>query len=308
MNFDYVISEFFKYLLNMARPSIIILWQITVRYGLNPKYSYLQFINPGTPFLNFYNYLFNSIYTYMIMAIITLAAASALVYNSFVKPYPSIRLIMRIFVAIFLFEASYRISIILLKLSYAFYIPIYDLKPSWSNIEISGLSLKNTLISILFNGSFALAIFMLFGILIVRQALIIFFIILLPVASLMFIIPGSEKHVIRFFRIFFEIAFFPFFTIIIVYIIGITNNPFMEIGLIYVAGMAPVFFVTEIYRFFQGAMNFMDTDSVLTGMSVPLFSTDPESILNNSSEFSSTFSGMSEDAIPGIIDSNGDIH
>ncbi len=120
-------------------------------------------------------------------------------------------------------------------------------------------------------------------------------------------IPGSEKHVLKLYRIFFEVAFFPFFTIIILYLTGIFNNPFLEIGIIYVAATAPLFFVTEIYRYFQGSMNFINTDTAMSEISSGIGELNPGSVLNGG------LGGImdadtSANLIPGIIDDNGDVH
>ena len=49
-----------------------------------------------------------------------------------------------------------------LEISLAFYKAVYTLKPDWYSTVISGLSPENTLISILLNGSYILAIMLLF--------------------------------------------------------------------------------------------------------------------------------------------------
>ena len=303
-----ILNEILKAFMDLARPSIIILWHLTVNYGLNPRYSYLEFINANTAFLTFYKYLFNSIYSDIIVTIMIFSAISMLVYNSFIKPYPATRFIIKMLVSSILFVESYKISMLFLKVSLVFYNNIYLLKPDWYNIGFSGLSPENALMSILLNGSFMLAIVLLFGILIIRQALLLFFILFMPLASILFMIPGSEKHIIKFYRIFFEVSFFPFFTLIILYLIGMFNNPYLDIGLIYVAATAPLFFVTEIYRYFQGSFNFLETDSIMSGISSNMDGISPEALLNGDSDIGMAITDTSGIGIPGIIDSNGDIH
>jgi hypothetical protein len=308
MNYGSMFEGIVKALTDLARPSIILLWHLTVSYGLNPEYSYIQFIHGSSSFLKFYNYLFNSVYSDIILVVITISAILMLAYNSFLRPYPASRLIIKIFASIVLFESSYKISIFFLNVSLVFYNTIYSLRPGWYGIEFSGLSGANSFISFLFTGSFILAIAILFGILIIRQALILFFILFMPIASILLILPGSEKHVLKFYRIFFEIAFFPFFTLMILYLLSIFNNPFLEIGIIYVAATAPVFFVTEIYKYFQGSMNFLTADTLVSELSSNMNGINPASVLNGNESFGSMISGTSESSIPGIVDEKGDIH
>ncbi len=307
MTFASIFSGILKAITDMARPSIIFLWHLMVNYGLNPEYSYTQFINGNLSFTSFYNYLFYNIYSEVILILITAAAIVMLAYNSFIKPYPATKLLIKIFAAIVLFESSYRISMFFINISLVFYNNIYSLKTSWNGLEFSGLSFSNSLISILFTGTFVMAIMLLFGVLIIRQALILFFILFMPVASLLLIIPGSGKQILKLYRIFFELAFFPFFTIIILYLIGIFNNPFLEIGLIYVAATAPLFFVTEMYRYFQGSMNFINTDAAMTEISSGIADLSPTSILNGGAGFNID-PDTSESLIPAIIDENGGMH
>ena len=307
MTYTSIFQEIVKAIIDLSRPSIVLLWHMMVKYGLNPEYSYEQFIKGNSPFMNFYNYLFYNVYSDVILGIITISAIVMLVYNSFIKPYPPAKFLIKTFAAIILFEASYRISMIFISISLVFYNNIYSLKTGWYGLEFSGLSFSNSLISILFTGTFVMAIMLLFGILIIRQALILFFILLMPVASLLLIIPGSEKQILKLYRIFFELAFFPFFTIIILYLIGLFNNPFLEIGLIYVAATAPLFFVTEMYRYFQGTMNFLNTDAAVTEISSGISDINPVSVLNGGINFGID-PDTSESRIPGIIDENGGIH
>ena len=308
MNAGSILNEILKAFMVLARPSIIILWHLTVNYGLAPRYSYFEFIDANPGFLTFYKYLFNSVYSDIIVTIMIFSAISMLIYNSFIKPYPATRFIIKMLVSSILFVESYRISMLFLKVSLVFYNNIYTLKPDWYNIGFSGLSPENALMSILLNGSFMLAIVLLFGILIIRQALLLFFILFMPLASILFMIPGSEKHIIKFYRIFFEVSFFPFFTLIILYLIGMFNNPYLDIGLLYVAATAPIFFVTEIYRYFQGSLNFLETDSIMSGISSNMDAISPEALLNGDSDMGMAIADTSGVGIPGIIDSNGDLH
>ena len=308
MNYGSIFGEIIKVFTKIARSSVILVWHITVNYGLNPKYSYTEFINANPAFLSFYNYLFNSIYSDVIVTVILLSAITTLAYNSFIKPYPATRLVIKIMISSVLFFESYKISILFLKISLVFYNSIYTLKPDWYSIGVSGLSPDNQLVAVLLNGSYMLAIILLFGIMIIRQALILFFILFIPVVSILFIFPGSEKHIFKFYRIFFEISFFPFFSIIILYLLGMFNNPFLDIGLIYVAATAPLFFVTEIYRYFQGTFNFLESDAIMSDISSNIGGFGPENILNGDSDGIMSIPNLAEELIPEIVNNKGEIN
>ena len=308
MTYTSIFNGILEAITTLARSSIIFLWHLMVNYGLNPEYSYIQFIHGNSSFITFYRYLFNNVYSDIILIAITVSAIIMLAYNSLIKPYSPAKLLIKIFASIVLFESSYRISMFFMSISLVFYNNIYTLKPNWYGLEFSGISGANSFISILFTGTFILAIVLLFGILIIRQALILFFILFMPVASILLMVPGSEKQILKLYRIFFELAFFPFFTIIILYLIGIFNNPFLEIGLIYVAATAPLFFVTEIYRYFQGSMNFLTTDAAMTEISTGIGGLNPTSLLNGGVELGIIESNTSKNLIPGIIDEAGGLH
>ncbi len=281
MNYISLIYSFFNTLIDLARPSIILLWDITVRYGMNPAYAYNQFLKPENGFLKFYNFLFNNIYSTAIVMAMLASTVLLLIYNSLVKPVSISKLFIKFFAAIILLESSYKISIFIIYASSVFYSSIYTLKSNWYTVIFTNVSIKGNLISLLFTGSFMLAIAILFGVLIIRQALMIFFILILPVAAILLILPGGSKIAFKFYRLFFELSFFPFFTIMMLYTISLYSNAFLEIGIIYVAATAPIFLMTELYNYFRSGFNFIDTGTIISTMDMIPFDAGIQNVLNS---------------------------
>ncbi|MEM0140180.1 MAG: hypothetical protein QXZ44_06175 [Ferroplasma sp.] len=307
MNYETLISNFFNIIIKLAKPTIIILWNFTVKYALNPNYSYKQFITPTNGFLNFYYFIFNSIYSDIIILAMLISTVSLLIYNSFIEPYSPSKLLIKFMAAIILFESSYRIAIFILSISSIFYSSIYGLTGNWDNIIFINLSISNNILSLLFTGSFILAIAMLFGVLIIRQALIIFFILILPVSSILLMIPNSSKTVIKFYRLFFELSFFPFFSIMMLYTLNFFNNVFLEIGIIYVSATAPIFFMTELYGYFRNSFNFITSDAVLSDINMGYGGITPGDLLNSGGIRTDDRSFM-DATVPGIVGETGGIN
>ncbi len=273
-------------LFSLLEYSITILWDLTVKYGLNPYYSYLQFINSDNSFIAFYNLLFNNIYSNIIVTAIIFSALYILIKNSFFSSIKFSNIIIKFFVALLIFYNSYDLGILFLKFSYTFYNYIYKLNGNWYNILNINPVISSKIISLFFVSSFIMAISILFAVLIFRQALIIFFVLIFPLISIFLIVPDTEKYVFKFIRIFFELSFFPFFAIMMLYTLKIFSyDPFLQIGIIYVSAIAPIYFMTEAFSLFRMAIFGM-----VAGIDLPSMALSPEGLLNSGSSLNGIIS------------------
>ncbi|KPV43139.1 hypothetical protein SE19_09080 [Acidiplasma aeolicum] len=275
MNAEYIIKIFINSLYSLINYSVTASWDILVKYGLSPYYSYTQFFNQNKGFMGFYNILISNIYIYVFSTAVIISALILFIKSSFDLNPDFRRYMVKAFSAFLLFWNSYYVAIYILKISYAFYIYIYRLNANWYNILNVSININNKLLSFLFTGSYLFSILLLFTIFIVRQALIIFFIIFMPMVSLLIIVPGTEKYVFKFIRMFFELVFFPFFSISMLYTLSFfSDDPFMQIGIIYVSALAPVYLMTEMFQLFRTGIytlgeaayiNTIDTGSINPG-------------------------------------------
>lgn len=281
-----ILNEIISLLFSLLEYSITVLWNLTVKYGLNPYYSYSQFIKPNSSFISFYNLLFNNIYSNITVTVIIFSSLYILIKNSFFVPVKFSNIIIKFFIALIIFYNSYDLGILFLKFSYVFYNYIYKLNGNWYNILNANPVISSKIISLFFVSSFVMAISILFGVLIFRQALIVFFVIVFPLISIFLIVPDTEKYVFKFIRIFFELSFFPFFTLIMLYTLTIFSyDPFLQIGIIYVAAIAPVYFMTEVFNLFR-----MGIFGMVSGFDMPSIAFSPESLLNSGSSISGMIS------------------
>ena len=280
-----ILNGIISLLFSLLEYSVTVLWDLTVKYGLNPYYSYSQFIKPNSSFISFYNLLFNNIYSNIIVTVIIFSSLYILIKNSFFAPIKFSNIIIKFFIALLIFYNSYDLGILFLKFSYVFYNYIYRLNNNWYSILNVNPVISSKIVSLFFISTFVMAISILFAILIFRQALIIFFVIVFPLISIFLIVPDTEKYVFKFIRIFFELSFFPFFTIIMLYTLTMFSyDPFLQIGIIYVAAIAPVYFMTEVFNLFR-----MSLYGMLSGIDFPSTALSPEGLLNSGS------------SLPGII-------
>ena len=231
------------------------------------------------------------------MILMPVSAIYILYKNSFEMPYKFSKTIIKFMAAFIIFWNAHDISYIFLKTSYVFYNYIYSMNHNWYGLIYNNLDVKGKFLSLFFSGSMFFAISILFGILIIRQAIIIFFILVLPLISIFLIFPDSEKYVFKFIRMFFEVAFFQFFTIMMLYTLTIFSNDFfLEMGIIYASAIVPLYFVTEMFQLFRAGTMFpffgMSFDSAILG------NFDMGSLLNSGVSIDQNLSG-------GVYDSEG---
>lgn len=272
-------------LINTAYLSVIAaLWYYSVYFGLAPRYSYPVSISSQHSFIAFYGYLYNSVYT-NIAAIIILGGSLLLIAtNSFGRAYSSTTFLYRMLFAFSASFFSFQIGILILRLSRVLFLQIwtypgvnwYSLFSVGSTLEQIRLSghtdpffevMEFLLLSVYFVGTGGLL-----SVLEIRQAIVIFLLLTLPLFSLLFMVKGLEGYAIKFWKLFIEISFLPFFILIELYGIHLfPANFLLQLAFILIAASSPYLLVTANSVFSSGLSTMISSGDVFSSpVSTPI--------------------------------------
>lgn len=250
--------SFLVTLLDQAYLSVIAtIWYYVVHYGLTPRYSYPTGIGGNQSFLSFYGFLVDNVYVTVAGLLVLTGAFVVVASNSIGKTQLPSSFIYRTAFAITLSFFSLQISILVMKLSLALFLQVWDhgnfdwyslfsvtgsvdqIKSSFSQDPFFKV-IEFLILSVLFAGSGALL-----AILEVRQAMMLFLMLTLPLFSLFFTLKGLDNLAIKFWKLFIELNFLPFFILIILFTIHFFPNDFpLQIGTIIFAATSPYLLVT----------------------------------------------------------------
>ncbi|OWP55311.1 MAG: hypothetical protein B2I17_09940 [Thermoplasmatales archaeon B_DKE] len=257
-------------------------WYFLVKFGLEPSYAF-PILTKDSSFMSFYYFMFNSIYFEIAAFVIVAASIYVLFSSSFGKNSGFGELGIRFSISVIVFMGSLEISQFIVQASYYVYGILWGYgNINWysllsvtnisSNISIplSQIGASNALIEFFLLSWLFIATFTLLGMLIIRQAIIIFLTILLPVFSLLLMTKDSSKVAIKLWLLFIESAVLPTFVIILLILVHIFYGDFiLQIGFLTLASLVPTLIMSNsmIYRFasFQSAYGEMSAASVLSG-------------------------------------------
>lgn len=243
-------------------PLISLFWYYAVYYGLNPTYSFGIFKMAGISGL--YNSLLGSVYIPVISLILIGSSLVYLIRNSILKPDSPGRFVIRLVMSISVGILSYQVSIAVLDISRSIFLVLWNGNVNWYGIllnvnipsmvssNLSGNNLGSLLLNLVFYSGYFAVIMALLGMLALRQALILFFIVTLPVFTILSAIPGMEKFAITIWKFFIGLSVLPFFVLIPIYISTLFPNDFiLRLGLLSLAAMMPVLLLNQspIFRF-----------------------------------------------------------
>lgn len=219
-------------LIDQAYKSIIgVLWIALIRYGLRPDVAFLS------PFTSYDAYrqlelnLSGPIYL-QYSSIIVLAATSIMLFlNGFVKPQSSTHFLFRIFSAVILGFISMYIAITALDFVNSIYGVLYSSSGiNWSNFllfssndYLSGSPNPvggpySVLIEVFTLTGYFTATVSLFSILMIRQALMLFAIIVLPFTTVLVVFNRIPRISLVVWEIIVEMSFYPFFVLLSLYL------------------------------------------------------------------------------------------
>lgn len=225
-----IAAELFQLLDSLYKALIGILWAICVKYGLSPRYAFLvPFISSG-PYHSLESSLFVDIYFRFSVIILLLATVFTLFYNSYGKATPLSPVLFKFLAAFFLGTVTFLAIGLVLSLLSSAYSSVYESAGiSWSNFLLFSTQLgsghlngsgglESIIIQVFTLSGYFLAAVTLFATLMLRQALMLFAILILPFATvLMAFNPGA-----RFGRVVWEIIIemsaYPFFVLASLYL------------------------------------------------------------------------------------------
>lgn len=243
-------------------PLISIFWYYAVYYGLNPHYSFGIFKLLGLSGL--YNTLLGNFYIPIISIILMLSSFVYVVRNSLLDPSSSGKFIVRIAVSVSVGILSYQISLAVLDISRSIFLVLWNENINWYGLmisinlpsqisqNISGNNLGSLLLNLVFYSGYFAVTMSLLGMLALRQALILFFMVTLPVFTILSAVPGMEKTAIGFWKFFIGLSVLPFFVLIPIYISTLVTGDFiLRLALISLAAMMPILLFSQspIFRF-----------------------------------------------------------
>lgn len=296
-------------LANAAYISLIgVIWFYIVDYGLSPAYSYPTGISGNYGFMSFYHMLFGSIYLETAGIAVLAASLVFIASNSLGRIHMPASLAYRTLFGFSLSFFSFRICLLTLHFALIFFMKVwnYDSFNWYSLISVSG-TVKQIHGSHDQNPFFGVMEFLLLSvyfaatgsilaILEIREAMIIFLMLTLPLFSILFVVRGMENMAIRLWKTFLELTFLPFFMLIILFSIHIFAADFaLQIGFMLLAAVSPYLLVTGGSMFGSRAVSMLSGGGLFGTLS-----SSPASWIGNSVEkaFMSGGGSMSQSDIP----------
>ncbi len=245
-------------LLNQAYLSVIsVIWYYTVHFGLNPAYSYPISLSNNHGFMNFYYALFGSIYVQAGGLAMLAAAFGLIATNSFGRIQTPTSILYRAFFAVALSFFSFQICIFVMKFFQFVFLQVWGYGAlDWGSLfSVTGTvtQLKASysmnpffeVMEFLFLSTFFAGTGALLAVLEIRQALVIFLVLTLPLFSMFFVLRGMDKWALRFWKMFFELNALPFFILIILYNISLFPNDFLlQAAFLLLAASSPYLLVS----------------------------------------------------------------
>ena len=257
-------------------------WYFLVKYGLQPSYAF-PLLGQNSSFMGFYYYLLNNLY-FEVAAFAMVAVSIFIMFSSSIGGNMGLgEFGLRFSASVVIFIGSVGISQFIVQVSYYAYSILwgYDSINWFSLLSVTNISSNisiplaqvgssNALIEFFLLSWLFVATFAMLGMLIVRQAIIIFLTLMLPVFSIFIITRESSKIAIKLWILFVESAVLPLFVVILLVLVHIFYGDFiLQIGFLTLASLIPTLIMSNsmIYRFasFQSAYGEISAASVISG-------------------------------------------
>lgn len=306
-------------LANQAYLAVIAaIWYYAMHFGLTPQYSFPLGLGNKPSFTTFYDEIFGGVYVELVGVAILIGAFILLASNSMGRISAPSSFLYRVMFSVSLSFFSFQLCIFIMKFFRALFLQVWDLPDiNW----LSLFSVTNSvgqirasfgqdpffevmeflLLSSYFIGSGALL-----AILEIRQAILIFLILTLPIFSMFFMVKGLDGIAMKFWKLFLEINALPFFIVIIIYAVHLfPSNFLLQIALIFLAAATPYMLVTASNVLSSGASSMMQSGELFKS---PL-SNPVETLYGSVSQVTGTLGGGSSKGITGPVDaSNGGVN
>lgn len=219
--------------------------------------------------MSLYNDLYSSIFIKIIQITVLLFSISIIAINSLGYPVSPIRGLYRIATALTISVFSLEIAQLIIFLSYELFnflwsgqnIDWYNLFSVTNEVKQiqSSFSMGNSgnqVIDFLFLSGYFLSTLSLLAMLEIRQALILFLVIVLPFFSIMISFKSTERFAIMGWKLLIQISVIPFFVLIVLSISHlIIANFLLQLALLSLASIIPLLFVSSPSIFQTGALS-----------------------------------------------------
>lgn len=236
-----------------------VLWNATVSFGLSPKFAFLIPFTSYGSFRNLGLFLSGPFYFQIAALVLLISSSLTLAYNSFVEPMSYGRYIARIATSLIVGSISFFLVIWALKGLDAVYQIIYSSSNlNWNNFLLFSSSVYTAKVHPYVNGSysalielFALtgyftAVVSLFAELMLRQALMLMAILLLPVGTVLYSVDRGRRFAVILWEIIVEMSIFPFLILVCLYLANVFSWDMpLQLAFLFLPSLIPgLFFAT----------------------------------------------------------------
>lgn len=242
-------------------------WYIATYYGLNPKFAFIQYEFANAKFNSLFT-VFTGIYAQVIAIGLLVSAVVFLFQNSFFRSENARNYTVRVAIAAALVIFSFDLIRAILYLSYSIFNVIWQgsginwyslpsvLNTNYSFLTGQNLSASiNGLVEFFLLSSLFVSVGTLFGLLMIREAIILVLVVALPFLSVLTLVPKIDSYAIRFWSLLIQLSVLPFFMIIPIYLSSLFPGNFpLQLALITGATLMPVLFVTSTRIFSLGSL------------------------------------------------------
>lgn len=222
----------FLNLLDSAYKALIgVLWSALVTFGLSPRYTFLVPFTSYGPFLNLENSLLSGFYFQFSVLVVLAGTIVMLGYNSFQRPQPGHLFVSRLLASVLFGAISFFMVVFFLSALNGIYGYIYSASGlNWSDFLLFASTLPSTgnhalvggsdsaLIEIFTLSGYFTSIISLFAMLMLRQALMLFSLIVLPFATVLLSFKGGSRFARVVWEIIIEMSAYPFFVLACLYL------------------------------------------------------------------------------------------
>lgn len=211
-----------KALTQIYTPLLNLIWNFAIKYGLQGKMAYLGFAMGNRSYMDLYSYLYGNIFPAMISLVLGLSAIF-LIAGSGNGPGTVYRnQLIRIFLSITVAAGSMAImSLLLSGLQVPFEVLFdrgnvdwYSFYSVFSSGAVAGAGSQSSTVSViarfLLLSAYFIAVTSLLAILVFRQALMILFILIMPVLTILACLDIGVKYAKMAWELVLEFMFFPF--------------------------------------------------------------------------------------------------
>lgn len=242
-------------IINSAYLALVSLfWYYCVKYGLSPTYAFYIIIDPPSRFLDLYYFILNSTYSTVLELALVAGTVFLIAKNSLGIGSGVLNLLVRFSISFLLAAFSYDIAKIILELTSFVYsylwnyghIDWYNIFSSlnsinWAGIQGIGNSQHGTILEFLFLSGYFISTLALLGTLMIREALLFFLILILPIFSVLVIFGSTQELAINMWRFFIEGSVLPIFIMIALIAANIFSGYYLlQLAFLSIASSMPI--------------------------------------------------------------------